>query len=1224
MDIINRNFPIATISIIAKAALAACILTTNATVQAATIAEVVGGDATFNINELGQVSAITGMNVNGVSTVSYYAQGVNSQSAPLVSLIVADSTTDARSSAIISKPTSFTDLGQNLYQVQFADGINLTLRLDSVPANGAIPNSRGYMRVTVMSMTNTGGKDIRALSWGPIPVNLSEKVADVAGVVYDRDFAVGLTGLNVKTNGGIPLDYWSQFVADWAWVTTRDGLGGRNSIALSSARTLTNGNATLQASTMDYSVARTAVYGFDEPNGVERPIPANPSNDAKIVGSSIALYGVSRRSAINSKNTLRSLFKTEILATIESIEKNEQLPYTTAGGAWAKTSEANVQRLFGNREMSTSSISSTVNTAKAGGFTHLYQWYGHNGVFNDSSPFFSVNWAFGGSLAGLKSVTDTAKGAGLPLGTHTLTGFVFVGDPVTNTAAASQVTANTSKLLERTRATTSTSTASNATTITVTGNSDVYTLFKNLRLADWDGGTGPKYGWANIGSEIITYTGVTEGIGSFTLTGVLRGRYGTVAANYAAGTTIRNLEWWGGYNALAWDDGFAAQTGLNLASAVNAGGLGFVSNDGIESFYQGQYRNLSLNTFYKSAIDNLTSREFTSEGSIITPYTWHFHNRFLWGEGSDSVFRQTPRYRVSNSIWYSKNLLPANIGGYNFDDNTIDDINWMGAHMAAFRGGILIRGFNTSNNSAKLAQFKAWADAMDAGAVPDIDRMRMLDWKDSAALDVQSSGRAWKIWEVPISVTEANDSRKTITSATYGNKGDPRYISRPVNGFSAINIAPNAHVTVSSQDNALQGVGNLVDEFSDVDSADNNSSQGASTWKPSASDGNPSVSMTWDKAYRVQALVVHNAPGTADATNAFTVTWSDGSTMNGTLGSDSKTQVIPVDNVITSSMNFRATNITGQGGLAELSVIAEVTDIGARNIAGGKAFKYANGTIATQIPSDNVISSDYPKFIDIGSGAQAITVDLGANFMIDGLRVWRFYGDARTYKDVIYEISTNADFTNSTKVFNSNTTGSLGLGNGSDFTFSEKSYGHPVYFAPVEGRYVRLWSNGSSANNSNHYVEVQVFGAKNVLKGISATASSGGSISNAAALTDGTVGGTQSIDVTGSFIQFDLGAARNINALRVYRDASISSRYTGVIWQLSSDPNFSSGVKTVFNNDSANVFGQGAGRDSTYRELATGKIVEFDPTVARYIRLYSGANNNNSKKYIEVEAYEVN
>jgi hypothetical protein len=62
-------------------------------------------------------------------------------------------------------------------------------------------------------------------------------------------------------------------------------------------------------------------------------------------------------------------------------------------------------------------------------------------------------------------------------------------------------------------------------------------------------------------------------------------------------------------------------------------------------------------------------------------------------------------------------------------------------------------------------------------------------------------------------------------------------------------------------------------------------------------------------------------------------------------------------------------------------------------------------------------------------------------------------------------------------IFNNDADNSDGLGAGKDPAYIETNQGRlmPVK-EPVQGRYVRLYSNGNTSNPSNHYIEVEVYG----------------------------------------------------------------------------------------------------------------------------------------------------
>jgi hypothetical protein len=63
-------------------------------------------------------------------------------------------------------------------------------------------------------------------------------------------------------------------------------------------------------------------------------------------------------------------------------------------------------------------------------------------------------------------------------------------------------------------------------------------------------------------------------------------------------------------------------------------------------------------------------------------------------------------------------------------------------------------------------------------------------------------------------------------------------------------------------------------------------------------------------------------------------------------------------------------------------------------------------------------------------------------------------------------------------------------------------------------------------------------------------------------------------------------------------------------------------VTTVFNNDSANADGQGAGTGAEYAETAAGKDVPVSNVNARYVRLWSnGSNHSAFNHYVEVQVF---
>lgn len=108
-------------------------------------------------------------------------------------------------------------------------------------------------------------------------------------------------------------------------------------------------------------------------------------------------------------------------------------------------------------------------------------------------------------------------------------------------------------------------------------------------------------------------------------------------------------------------------------------------------------------------------------------------------------------------------------------------------------------------------------------------------------------------------------------------------------------------------------------------------------------------------------------------------------------------------------------------------------------------------------------STDTNTYAQGGPGLTALTVDLGKVMALDTLKVWHYYGDGRTYYGTKTEVSTDA--LNWTPVFDSAVSG----------TYPESSAGKTHVFSKQSVRYIRDWLNGSSANTSAHWVEIQAF-----------------------------------------------------------------------------------------------------------------------------------------------------
>ncbi|MHC4693026.1 MAG: hypothetical protein ACYS67_09800 [Planctomycetota bacterium] len=105
-------------------------------------------------------------------------------------------------------------------------------------------------------------------------------------------------------------------------------------------------------------------------------------------------------------------------------------------------------------------------------------------------------------------------------------------------------------------------------------------------------------------------------------------------------------------------------------------------------------------------------------------------------------------------------------------------------------------------------------------------------------------------------------------------------------------------------------------------------------------------------------------------------------------------------------------------------------------------------------------------------------------------------------------------------------------------------------------------------------------------------------------------------------ITIDLGTDHNIYAIVVWHYHKVPRVYFDVVVQVASNPDFTTNVTTVFNNDIDNSLGLGVGKDMHYIETAEGKLIDIKGVRARYVRLHSNTNTSNDlNHYIEVEVY---
>jgi hypothetical protein len=117
------------------------------------------------------------------------------------------------------------------------------------------------------------------------------------------------------------------------------------------------------------------------------------------------------------------------------------------------------------------------------------------------------------------------------------------------------------------------------------------------------------------------------------------------------------------------------------------------------------------------------------------------------------------------------------------------------------------------------------------------------------------------------------------------------------------------------------------------------------------------------------------------------------------------------------------------------------------------------------------------SFVELGPKLQYVTIDLKEKCSIYGILIWHYHKQAVVYYDVVVQIADDPDFiSNVQTVFNNDIDNTAGRGVGKDMSYVETSEGKLIDAKGAQGRYVRLYSRGNTANELNHYIEVEVYG----------------------------------------------------------------------------------------------------------------------------------------------------
>lgn len=117
------------------------------------------------------------------------------------------------------------------------------------------------------------------------------------------------------------------------------------------------------------------------------------------------------------------------------------------------------------------------------------------------------------------------------------------------------------------------------------------------------------------------------------------------------------------------------------------------------------------------------------------------------------------------------------------------------------------------------------------------------------------------------------------------------------------------------------------------------------------------------------------------------------------------------------------------------------------------------------------------SYVELGPMLQWVQIDLEKPSTVYAIFVWRYFREARSYHDVIVQVADDEKFTKNVKtIYTNDQDNSARMGIGKSRPYIETNLGKLIDGKGAKGRYFRLYSQGNTANDLNHYVEVEIFG----------------------------------------------------------------------------------------------------------------------------------------------------
>jgi hypothetical protein len=117
------------------------------------------------------------------------------------------------------------------------------------------------------------------------------------------------------------------------------------------------------------------------------------------------------------------------------------------------------------------------------------------------------------------------------------------------------------------------------------------------------------------------------------------------------------------------------------------------------------------------------------------------------------------------------------------------------------------------------------------------------------------------------------------------------------------------------------------------------------------------------------------------------------------------------------------------------------------------------------------------SWVELGPDLQWAQVDLGQEHALHAIIIWHNHKSPVVYHDVVVQVSNDKEFKSGVvTVYNNDDDNSAGFGVGKDYSYVEHREGLRIDPKGAKGRYVRAYSRGNTADEMNHYTEIEIYG----------------------------------------------------------------------------------------------------------------------------------------------------